>query len=77
MMHFGLFAGGLKGLVGLPRHEGVAGHCSSGRTVVRRTDERKDNMDGTKGNDPKELSVTKIVLECITDNIEECEALRN
>ena len=59
MMHFGLFAGGLKGLVELPRHEGVAGHCSSGRTVVRRTDEGKDNMDGDKGTEPKELSVTK------------------
>ena len=58
-MHFGLFAGGLKGLVGLPRCEGIARHCSSGRTVVRRTDEVKDNMDGDKGNDPKELSITK------------------
>ena len=59
MMHFGLFAGGLKGLVRLPRREGAVGHCSSGRIVVRRTDEGKDNMDGDKGTDPKELSVTK------------------
>ena len=59
MMHSGLFADGLKGLVDLPRHEDVADRFCTDRTVYRRTSELKDNMDGSKGTEPKDLSVTK------------------
>ena len=59
MMHSGLFADGLKGLAGLRRREGIAEHFGAGRTVARRTSERKDNMNNNEEMELEDLLVTQ------------------